>query len=67
MFRLVGCINGELAMILIDPGSSHNLPSQEMVDKAKLQQVETKVSIILLPNDGTRTTNNTMLQTLVAM
>jgi hypothetical protein len=54
-------------MILIDLGSSHNLPSQEMVDKAKLQQVETKLSIILLPNDGTRTTNNTMFQTLVAM
>jgi hypothetical protein len=45
--RLVGCINDELAMILIDPGSSHKFQSQEMVDKSKLQQVKTKVNTIL--------------------
>ncbi len=67
MIRLVGCINDELAVILINPRSFHNLLSQEMVDKVKLQQVETKVSTILLPNDGTRTINNKMFQTLVAM
>ncbi len=65
--RLVGCINDEPAVILIDPRSSHKFLSQEMVDKAKLQQVETKVSTILLPNAGTRTINSKVFHTLVAM
>jgi hypothetical protein len=64
---LVGCINDEPIVILIDPRSSNNFLSQELVDKAKLQQVETKVSTILLPNDGTRTINSRVFQTLVAI
>jgi len=48
--RLVGHINDELVMILIGAWNSHNFLSQKMVDKTKLQHVETKVSTILLPN-----------------
>jgi hypothetical protein len=67
MVRLVGCINDELAIMLIDLGSSHNFQSQKMVDKTKLPQVETKVNTILFLNDGTRTTNSRAFQTPIAM
>jgi len=64
--RLIKHINDEPSIILINVGSSHNFPSQEMVEKANLQQMGARLNTIIL-NDGIGVTSCKVLQVLMRM